>query len=103
MSEQLPRPESGLLDTSVVIGLARVTDPDELPAQPLISTVTLADLSVGPLVARDDTTRAARSTSANGFLNRARKLNSCRGHRKIAVLRRFVPLLRMSLRHCRSL
>jgi tRNA(fMet)-specific endonuclease VapC len=60
MSEQLLRPESGLLDTSVVIGLARVTDPDELPARPLISTVTLAELSVGPLVARDDTTRAAR-------------------------------------------
>jgi len=60
MSEQLPRPESGLLDTSVVIGLARVTDPSELPARPLISTVTLAELSVGPLVARDDTTRAAR-------------------------------------------
>jgi tRNA(fMet)-specific endonuclease VapC len=60
VSEQLPRPESGLLDTSVVIGLADITDPDELPARPLISTVTLAELSVGPLVARDDTTRAAR-------------------------------------------
>jgi tRNA(fMet)-specific endonuclease VapC len=60
MSAQQLRPESGLLDTSVVIGLARVTDPDELPARPLISTVTLAELSVGPLVARDDTTRAAR-------------------------------------------
>jgi tRNA(fMet)-specific endonuclease VapC len=60
MSEQLLRPESGLLDTSVVIGLARVADPGELPARPLISTVTLAELSVGPLVARDDTTRAAR-------------------------------------------
>ena len=60
MSEQLLRPESGLLDTSVVIGLAGITDPDELPARPLISTVTLAELSVGPLVARDDTTRAAR-------------------------------------------
>jgi len=60
VSEQLLRPDSGLLDTSVVIGLARITDPDELPARPLISTVTLAELSVGPLVARDDTTRAAR-------------------------------------------
>ena len=60
MSEQLLRPESGLLDTSVVIGLAGIDDPDELPARPLISTLTLAELSVGPLVARDDTTRAAR-------------------------------------------
>jgi len=60
MSEQLLRPESGLLDTSVVIGLADINDPGELPARPLISTVTLAELSVGPLVARDDTTRAAR-------------------------------------------
>ena len=60
MSEQPLRPESGLLDTSVVIGLADINDPDKLPARPLISTMTLAELSVGALVARDDTTRAAR-------------------------------------------
>jgi predicted nucleic acid-binding protein len=57
------RPEVGLLDTSVVIGLADVTDPAELPARPLISAVTLAELSLGPLVARDDAARAARQAT----------------------------------------
>lgn len=49
----------GLLDTSVVVDLG-LTDPAELPESPLISTVTLAELSVGPWVARDDAQRAAR-------------------------------------------
>jgi tRNA(fMet)-specific endonuclease VapC len=63
MSPPTARPEFGLLDTSVVIGLADVTDPDELPSRPLISAVTLAELSLGSLVARDDTTRAARQAT----------------------------------------
>ena len=50
----------GLLDTSVVIGLGRVVDPTELPAKPLISTITLAELAVGPLVTDDPDERAAR-------------------------------------------
>jgi len=50
----------GLLDTSVVILLSRLRDPAVLPAVPLISSVTLAELSVGPLVARTDAERAAR-------------------------------------------
>ncbi|MFN7150443.1 MAG: type II toxin-antitoxin system VapC family toxin [Microthrixaceae bacterium] len=50
----------GLLDTSTVILLPRLVDPTHLPAEPMISTVTLAELSVGPLVAHDDTERAAR-------------------------------------------
>ena len=37
-----------------------ITDPAILPAEPLITAVTLAELSVGPLVARDDRVRAAR-------------------------------------------
>lgn len=37
-----------------------ITDPTALPAEPLITTVTLAELSAGPLVARDDRERAAR-------------------------------------------
>ena len=52
--------EAGLLDTSTLILLSRITDPAVLPDRPLISTFTLAELSVGPLVARDDTERAAR-------------------------------------------
>jgi tRNA(fMet)-specific endonuclease VapC len=49
----------GILDTSVLIGLAGL-DPEQLPAIPLITAITLAELSVGPLVARTDDERAAR-------------------------------------------
>lgn len=52
--------DAGLLDTSVVIALPALTDPAVLPAQPLISTVTLAELTVGPLVARSAGERARR-------------------------------------------
>ena len=52
--------ETGLLDTSTLILLSRIADPTALPLRPLISTITLAELSVGPLVARDDAERAAR-------------------------------------------
>jgi tRNA(fMet)-specific endonuclease VapC len=50
----------GILDTSTVILLPRLRDPSALPDEPLITAVTLAELSVGPLVARDDHERAAR-------------------------------------------
>src|SRR5215207_9314821 len=50
----------GVLDTSTVILLSRLSDHTVLPAQPLITAVTLAELSVGPLVARTDQERAAR-------------------------------------------
>lgn len=53
-------PEVGLLDTSTVILLGRLEDPAVLPPEPVISTVTLAELSVGPLVAGNERTRAAR-------------------------------------------
>lgn len=49
-----------MLDTSTVLALGRITDPRVLPAEPLITAVTLAELSVGPLVARDEQERAAR-------------------------------------------
>ncbi|GAA2570886.1 type II toxin-antitoxin system VapC family toxin [Pseudonocardia hydrocarbonoxydans] len=52
----------GLLDTSTVIMLPRLTSTDGLPAEPLISAVTLAELSVGPLVATTEHERAARQT-----------------------------------------
>ena len=54
------RTRAGILDTSTVILLPRLRDPDVLPEYPLITTVTLAELSVGPLVAKDDRERAAR-------------------------------------------
>src|SRR2546426_251162 len=50
----------GVLDTSTVILLPRLSDPTRLPAEPLITAVTLAELSVGPLVARTEVERAAR-------------------------------------------
>lgn len=50
----------GVLDTSTVILLQRITDAAVLPAEPVITAVTLAELSVGPLVARSDQERAAR-------------------------------------------
>ena len=52
--------ERGVLDTNTVIMLSRLTDHTLLPAEPLITAVTLAELSVGPLVAATDTERAAR-------------------------------------------
>lgn len=50
----------GLLDTSTVINLPRLTDSTALPDVPLISTITLAELSVGPLVAASEQERADR-------------------------------------------
>lgn len=50
----------GLLDTNVVLLLSAIDDPALLPEFPLVSAVTLAELSVGPLVARDDAERSAR-------------------------------------------
>ena len=49
----------GVLDTSTLVLIDRL-DPDALPAEPLITTVTLAELSVGPLVSASDRERAAR-------------------------------------------
>lgn len=50
----------GILDTSTLILLQRLTDPAVLPQEPLITAVTLAELSVGPLVAADEDERATR-------------------------------------------
>ena len=46
-------------DTNTLLLLERL-DPADLPAEPVISAVTLAELSVGPLVAADAQERAAR-------------------------------------------
>ena len=55
-----PNAQQGLLDTSTVILLGRLSPSAPLPDEALISAVTLAELSVGPLVAANDTDRAAR-------------------------------------------
>lgn len=49
----------GLLDTSTVIRIGELEEAD-LPVESVICTVTLAELSVGPLVTDDDQERAAR-------------------------------------------
>lgn len=50
----------GVLDTSTVILLPRLTDPSALPDEPVITAITLAELSVGPLVAETEDEREAR-------------------------------------------
>jgi tRNA(fMet)-specific endonuclease VapC len=54
------RAARGMLDTSTVILLGELDDPSVLPEECLISTVTLAELSVGPHVAATAHERSAR-------------------------------------------
>lgn len=56
-TEHEPR---GVIDTNVVILLPQLTDSSLLPEEPTITTVTLGELSVGPLVAISSGERAAR-------------------------------------------
>ncbi len=58
--EQSPPAPRGILDTSTVIFLRRLDDAAVLPREPLITAVTLAELSVGPLVTDDEDERATR-------------------------------------------
>lgn len=50
----------GVLDTSTVVLLSRLADPELLPEEPLITAITLAELSVGPLATDDPAEQAAR-------------------------------------------
>ncbi len=52
--------QRGILDTSTVILLERLTDISSLPQEPVITVVTLAELSVGPLVATTSSEQATR-------------------------------------------
>lgn len=54
------RHQAGILDTNTLILMPRLADPDALPERPMITAVTLAELSVGPLVAPTDDERARR-------------------------------------------
>ncbi len=49
----------GVLDTSTLLLIDRL-DAEALPEEPVITAVTLAELSVGPLVASTDDERVAR-------------------------------------------
>jgi len=51
----------GVLDTSVVISLPDLTDPALLPEDPQISIITMAELSAGPKVAKNERVRQARA------------------------------------------
>jgi len=55
-----PARQRGILDTSTLILLPRIGDAGFLPSEPLITAVTLAELSVGPLLASSAGERAAR-------------------------------------------
>lgn len=59
MTQPIEQHARGLLDTSTVIAMGRL-DPELLPREPVISAVTLAELAVGPLVARTPLERAQR-------------------------------------------
>lgn len=53
------RHERGLIDTSVVIDLERLT-PDDLPRQMAVTALTMAELAAGPHATSDDDERARR-------------------------------------------
>lgn len=56
----MPSHERGILDTSTLVLLGRLRDARALPTEPLITAVTLAELTVGPLVAQEGDERARR-------------------------------------------
>ena len=56
------RHRRGLLDTSAVILLPRLEDPSALPTEAAIAAITLAELSVGPLIAPTEEARAIRQS-----------------------------------------
>jgi predicted nucleic acid-binding protein len=53
--------DRGVIDTSVVVAL-ETYEPDQLPDFPLITAITLAELSAGPLLTDDPQRRAARQS-----------------------------------------
>ena len=54
-----PRRPRGLLDTSVIIDLARL-DPAQLPIEAAVSAITMAELAAGPHATQDPAERARR-------------------------------------------
>ncbi len=60
----------GLLDTSVLLVLPRLSA-DALPARPLISAISLAELAAGPLAADDRAELAAGLRAADDLGERA--------------------------------
>lgn len=58
VSSAISRQHDGLLDTDTLILMAEIDT--DLPAYPAISAITLAELTVGPLVAKTDNERSHR-------------------------------------------
>ena len=56
----MTRHARGLLDTSVVVALPTLMDTSALPLESEISSITLAELSVGPLIAKTPVEQSAR-------------------------------------------
>ena len=75
----MTHPDRGLLDTSVVILLDRLGDPSVLPGEPLISAITLAELSVGPLVASAARRHPPRASPGRRVELRTAPLRCCSG------------------------
>jgi len=57
----------GLLDASVVVALSQGAITSQLPEFLMISAITLAELSVGPLIATDAAERAKRQAVLQGI------------------------------------
>lgn len=54
-----PRPQRGILDTSVIIDLDKL-DPSALPVEVAVSALTMAELAAGPHATRDAAERGRR-------------------------------------------
>jgi predicted nucleic acid-binding protein len=60
MTERRTVHQRGILDTSALIPFNRYQEAGLLPAVSVITTITLAELSVGPLTAKNEIERARR-------------------------------------------
>ena len=92
-------PKHGFLDTSTVILLERLAV-SHLPEEPVITAVTLAELSAGPLMASDDVERGARQArlqQAEADSTHCRSMPTPRV-RSVESLRRCAPPTAKSVR-----
>jgi tRNA(fMet)-specific endonuclease VapC len=60
MNEPRSGHQRAILDTSALILIDRIPSVEFLPRVPMITAISLAELSVGPLVVRNDVERARR-------------------------------------------
>ncbi|MDY6049706.1 MAG: type II toxin-antitoxin system VapC family toxin [Corynebacterium sp.] len=63
MNQSTLQPEYGIIDTSVYLELADL-DPAQLPQYSLVTTITVAEVVVGPVLAHDDLERVRRQREA---------------------------------------